>query len=1221
MARSWTPSQEAAMNLSGKALLVSAAAGSGKTSVLTERIIRRLLDPSSQTDLSGLLVVTFTRAAAAELKGRIASALTDALAQDPGNKKLSKQLLLLGSAQISTIDSFFQKIVRGNFERLGLPSSFQIADESEMRSIAAELMDELIEEFYQKDMTVVDSDSPLERILQNSFANALDHLLSNRSDGKLTEIMLTFFKRFAADPIGIKRLKFYADQLRKAATDEWMTTPYGAALREYLTEFFTDYERDFLQIQKSLEFDPDIARKCADLLGNDLNYCQTVLSALREDDYQHLQAVINSFVRGRFPTIRNKPTQVTRYQSKRTMFRNHLEKKIQSLFIWPQELLSDQLLQTASLCEVLFAFYTEYEARLMREKKRRGILEYDDIRSILYRMLANEDGSASDFARDLAAQYSEVYIDEYQDVDLLQDRIFALIGEDRRFMVGDIKQSIYGFRGSDPSIFANYRRIMPLHDSPEAKDADGICVFMSENFRCDRPVIDFANRVCSFLFSACEKSVGYRPQDDLKCSKRILDGERQEHEMPTAQVVVFDPPPHKSSRAEESEDDEDFRDEAVWVGREIRRLLSEERLNNHQPITLGDISILVQTKKQGRVFADVLESMGLPARAEMGTDFLHEPLTVDLLNLLRTIDNPYRDLPLSEYLLSPFCCFTLAELQEIRAAAPRVKALYDAMLAASEQASELGGKVQNVIEKLEELRGQAVGLPADRFLRRLYLEEELIPYANDPSFLFLYEQARIYQRSSWCGLYGFLRHIDRLMDEKPISANGLCKAQESISIMTIHHSKGLEFPVVFLASCGSAFNHADSRENLLLHPGIGCSSKLYNRQSGTGDTTLLRELLRLKIDTDQTEESIRTLYVALTRARERIYVTGTLRGNFDKTMEKALAVSRGNRYSILFCNNYLTWVLAAMHEAYTEKFPCTFRHISSDELKNMEKEPQISSPNPFPSLPEKSCDEQIELHYAELIRRHAQFDYPLAFLGGLPTKAAASKLQSNLLDILQNEDVEEEKALEARITLMEAVQPSFDNLLSETSKPSATDIGTATHNFLQFCNYARLEKNGIDAELCVLVEQGFLTNSAAKIIHRGQLTLFAESDLFAMIRGAERIYREQKFSINIPFSELTSAPEKAECFANHSLFVQGSIDLILEMQDGRRVLIDYKTDRISEQERHDPALLRARMQATHGTQLSYYCRAVEQLFGAQPDKVYIYSLPLGRLIEITDHNS
>ncbi|MBE6553409.1 MAG: hypothetical protein E7666_03605 [Ruminococcaceae bacterium] len=1221
MARSWTPSQEAAMNLSGKALLVSAAAGSGKTSVLTERIIRRLLDPNSQTDLSSLLVVTFTRAAAAELKGRIANALTNALAQDPGNKKLAKQLLLLGSAQISTIDSFFQKIVRGNFERLGLPSSFQIAEESEIRSIAAELMDELIEEFYQKEMRTDPNASPLTRITENRFANALDHLLSNRSDGKLTDIMLTFFKRFAADPIGINRLKCYADQLRDASVGDWMKTPYGQALREYLTAFFTDYQNDFIRIQKSLEFDPDIAKKCSELLSSDLNYCRAVLDALDADDYKHLQAVINSFERGRFPSIRNKPTQVLEYQAKRTSFRNHLEKKVQALFIWPQELLSDQLLQTASLCDVLYVFYAEYEIRLMHEKRRRGILEYDDIRSILYRMLANEDGTASDFAKDLSAQYSEVYIDEYQDVDLLQDRIFALIGENRRFMVGDIKQSIYGFRGSDPSIFSNYRRIMPLYDTAEAHDADGICVFMSENFRCDRPIINFANRVCAFLFSACEKSVGYRPQDDLKCSKGIADGEREEHEMPLAQVVVFDAPPKKRGQADEDDDEDASHDEAIWIGQEIRRLLSEEQLNNRHAITPADIAILVQTKKQGRIFAEVLKDMGLPVGADMGTDFLHEPLTIDLLNLLRTIDNPYRDLPLSEYLLSSFCRFSLRELQEIRDAAPRVKALYDAMLAAAERSDALGIRIRTVVEKLESLRKLAVGLPADRFLRRLYLDESLAPYANDPSFLFLYEQARNYQKSSWCGLYGFLRHVDRMLNEKPISANGLCKAPESITIMTIHHSKGLEFPVVFLASCGSAFNHADSRENLLLHASLGCASKLYNPQSGTGETTMLRELLRLKIDTDQTEESIRTLYVALTRARERIYVTGTLRGNYDKAIEKATAVSRNNRYSILFCNDYLTWILAAMQENSSAEFPCTFQHISSSELKNAENESLKCVTDTGGDAPQKSGDYALASKYAELIREHSHFEYPLAFLEGLPTKAAASKLQENLLDILQNEDIEEEKSVEAQIALMEAAHPTFDNLLAETTKPSATDIGTATHMFLQFCDYSHVEKNGIDAEIARLVEKGFLTINAAEIIHRGQLALFAESDLFAMLKNAKKIYREQKFSINVPFSELTANRDKAECFDNHNLFVQGSIDLILEMQDGKRFLIDYKTDRISEAERNNPSLFRSHMKAAHGTQLSYYCRAVSQLFGTLPDKAFIYSLPLGGLIEIFDHNS
>ncbi|MBQ2735399.1 MAG: UvrD-helicase domain-containing protein, partial [Clostridia bacterium] len=723
-----------------------------------------------------------------------------------------------------------------------------------------------------------------------------------------------------------------------------------------------------------------------------------MLAALKEKSYERLRSVANSFLAGRFPTIRNKPDEVAYYQTFRAVFRKELSAKVLEKLDWPAEVVKKQMLQTAELCEMLYQFYAEYETRILAEKNLRGILEYNDVRSMLYRMLATEDGNSSEFARSLASQYDAVYIDEYQDVDLLQDRIFALIGETRRFMVGDIKQSIYGFRGSDPSIFASYRRNMPLHTEKEAEQADGICVFMSENFRCNRSVIEFANRICGFLFSACEKSVGYRPQDDLVCSKlpALKDGEPVQ--AVPVQVAVFDASPKKGS---EGNDAEAERDEAKWTAAEISRLLREERLDNGSPITPSDITILVRNKAHGTEFAKALEALGIPVTSDTSTDFLNEPLMTDTLNLLRTLDNPYRDLPLSEFLLSPFGRFSLEEMSEIRKAIPNQHALYDAFLEKAKQEDPLGQKCKHLLLWMQRMQETAQTLPADRFLRKLYLEAPFAPYSQDPILLFLYEQARLYQRSSWCGLYGFLSHMDRMLEGQKVSASGLVKAEKSVTVMTVHHSKGLEFPVVFLSACGAAFNRSDLRDTLMFHKSVGCASKLYNKETGERENTLLRELVKQELDLEQTEESIRTLYVALTRARERLYVTGTLRGKWDTTLANASVVRRGNRSAILSCNSYLAWILSAWQEAERQnaEFPCIFQHISPEEVADgvpfAKKATQKRELTEAPESVSASAKQ-----YANICNRHKSYSYPLGILHTLPTKAAASKLRPDLLDLL-----------------------------------------------------------------------------------------------------------------------------------------------------------------------------------------------------------------------------
>ncbi len=1219
MSRKWTPSQEAAISLRGKTLLVSAAAGSGKTSVLTERIIRSLTDKEHPADLSRILVVTFTRAAAADLKAKIAAALTDALATDPENRRLSSQLLMLGSAQISTIDSFFQKIVRANFEQLGLPATFRIADKSEILPISVEVLSELIEEYYEKYKENRRTGAVFDAIEGNRFAKAMDHLLSNRSDGKLNAVLLDFLENFYSYPEGISLLKESADELRRSRDLPYFQTRYGEGQASYFESLFIGYENDISHIRASLSYDPEIADKCEPLLATDEAFCSAMKDAAKKRDYTRMQKVVFSFFSGRFPTIRPKPEPVTAYHNWHKALCKNVTEKIQPLLQYPSEVISYHMDQTADFCEILYQFYHTYEQRMMAEKQKRGMLEHNDIRTMLYRLLTDPNGMPAAFAEELASQYDAVYIDEYQDVDSLQDRIFALIGGNRRFMVGDIKQSIYGFRGSDPSIFAAYRKNMPLHTEDAAASSDGVCVFMSNNFRCNRPVIDFANQVCSFLFSACEESVGYRPQDDLVCSKSDPQSPPASYPTPV-KAVVFDAP--NTSSAEPRDDTEDGRDdenngsaEAVWVAAEISKLLREERLDNGKSISPSDIAILVRTHAQGKAFMAQLRALNIPVASEGGDDLLHAPILTDVLNLLRAVDNPYRDLPLSEFLLSSLGGFSLEELTTLRECSSEQQSLFDAMTAATADIvpSPLSEKTAATLRWFKQLRENAAVLPADRFLRLLYLDERLTDFSSEASLRFLYDQARLYQKSSWCGLYGFLHHIEKLLEGKKISAAGFAKAESAVTVMTVHHSKGLEFPVVFLCACGAGFSKTDAKEKLVYHRSMGCATTLYDAVTGESQNTVLRDAVRRQIDADQTEESIRTLYVALTRARERLYVTGTLRAKWDTAIAAATSVRRGNRASILACNSYLSWILASIFEKSTQNaaFCCDFLHLTQED---------VQSGIPFEDTM-ASVSERLEVadsraaRYADVQRNMATFQYELDALRGLPTKIAASKLTANLVDQLKT-DEEDETALEAMIQLMETAAPSFETLLGERSRASAADIGTATHTFLEFCDFSRLLQIGTEAECEQLIAERFMTATATALVDRKQIQAFCNSDLMNWIKQAKSVRREQKFSMLLPLSTLTEDPSLAERFGDQPLFVQGSIDLLLITSDQRIILVDYKTDRISDAERNNLDLLRKSMTQKHGEQLACYVKATKQMFGRAPDQACIYSLPLGATVEI-----
>ncbi len=1212
MGRTWTPSQEAAMSLDGKTLLVSAAAGSGKTSVLTERIIRKLTDTERPADLSRMLIVTFTRAAAAELKGRIAKALTDAMAKDPENAHLSRQLFLLGSAQISTIDAFFQKAVRANFERLSLPASFRMADEAEVLPIAAEIMDGLLEEYYDRYASKNAQDSPFTKLQDNAFAQTLDHLMSGRSDGKLGTVLREFLSRFSAEPEGVGVLGRLAKELNEAADAEYFTTSYGSVVRDYLCDLFEGYISFLQKTEAHLDATPDMYAKFAGIVESDLGYCKAMKKALDEGIYERARAVAYTFISGRFPSSKEKTREVIAYQDWRTKFKNDVTKRVQSLLQYPAEVISEQMRRTALPAEILYRFYTEYTTRLLGEKLERGLLEFDDVRTMLYKLLTDENGAPTPFAEELASSYDSVYIDEYQDVDYLQDRIFSLIGKNRRFMVGDIKQSIYGFRGSEPSIFAGYRREMPLHDTPEANGSDGACVFMSENFRCDEPIIDFANKVCAFLFSACENTVGYRPQDDLKCAKDKKEIVAPAHPVPVT-LAVFDAPPRKKARDEDEDDAEDVREEAIWVAAEISRLLREERLDNGAPIHPSDIAILVRNKNHGTTYTNELTKLCIPVLSPTSSDLTQDPLLYDMLNLLKSVDNPWRDLPLSEFLLSPLGGFELAELSDIRTSADASRALYDALLTVAEDKEhQLSIKCSSVIDWLDEARRLADTQPADRFLRLLYQDDRLAHLSDTPVLLYLYEQARIYQKNAFCGLYGFLSHFAKLLEGDKLSAEGFGAAEDAVTVMTVHHSKGLEYPIVFLSSTGSPFNKDDIKKNLLYHREVGIACRLYDEVSGNLEDTALRAALCLKVDQEQVEESIRTLYVALTRARERMYVTGTLAGKWETAMTNASLIRRGNRASILGASNMLSWILAALYEGgtLTDDISLTVVHSFYGEVER-------GLPLDFDAnTPEKEVTlSSVAKRYAAIYREKETMEYPYAFLQGLPAKAAASKLSTNLLDTLSDED-NEESALMAQIDLLQSATQPFDSLLQAQERPSATEIGSATHAFLQFCNYERLMSTSPEEEAERLVADGFMSRRAADILHFGQLKAFCQSDLMKLIKSAANIQRELKFGVLTPMRTLTQNKELAKKLGKETLFVQGSIDLLLTMPDGRLILVDYKTDRISDEERANPALLAKRLGERHGHQLACYAEAVRDLLGRAPDEMRIYSLPLGASLQI-----
>ncbi len=1143
----FTKAQQDAIDFRGKDLLVSAGAGSGKTRVLIERIIRRLLEKDDPVSLSNILVVTFTRNATAELKSRVSKALSEALEREPENRRLYEELLYLGSAEISTIDAFLLRIVRENFDKLNIPRMFRIISLEEEAPIADRVMQEVLEKFYRKEGSSSYGDELFSLLQKNKFADAMDSLLNHKDESALRVKLGKFYKQFENYPEGIELLKESAEELRKEIGLPYFETRAGKALKAYSEEWVKQLP--------DMQFPKGKALQIQD-------FCERFSAALKVG-YEKVKAELLTF-----------PSDKKKFCG-----------KLPQLYSSFEETIKTEKQRSADFAEQLYAFYAEYEIRLSEEKASRGVLTFSDITKLAYRLLKpSENGEPSPVARELSAHYKEIYIDEYQDVNRIQDEIFKILGEGKRFMVGDIKQSIYRFRGGDPRAFAGYRNAMPAYGTKEAEKASGNAIYMRDNFRCNEPIIGTVNLICGTLFQKAGGDWNYCPEsDDLVFHKDRKSSLPEK----AVQIRLFE----KSEKS-----DDELTSESLFVANEIDRLLHDksETKDDGTRISENDIVILVRTRTQAKPYQRALKQRGIKVDLQAENDDEIDPELIELLNLLSVIDNPYRDLPLLEALQSPYFGFSLLEVSQIRSK-DKSHSLFDA-LECYEGDDALGTKIKKTLTFLADQRENATTLSVDRFLRKLYETPNFAWVSGSDIPIYLYNLARQYAANAYVGLFEFLRYVEKLLDNGKLPANGFCKEESAVRITTIHKSKGEEYPVLFVPSLCDGFSEKELQASLYFSEELGFSAKLYDKAALTARSTADCEVEKTILKQKSREESIRLLYVAMTRARERLYLTGT---PTNAAYSQAEAITTGDRYHTLNVTNPLSWVLAFTNESEQNLY-----------------ERNLSEGSSFEAIPEEPSGKDAQGEFSKDLPAVApDTSEPLAIelsaLHKLPSKVAASKISPDLFDRILAEDKDD--AIEKRLELL-VCATSFAGFLAKSREPSAADVGSATHAFLEFCDFSALKARSVKDEAERLVAMGFLPKESIALISFDLLEKFLKSPLFEMISSAKEVLREQQFARLVPMKELTRDPKLQADLEDEEVFVQGSIDLLLSTDKGW-ILVDYKTDHVRKGETLDA--FRARMLAAHGNQLKTYAQAVEELFDALPARIYLYSLPLGRLIEFS----
>ena len=1250
--KKWTAEQKTAIEERKRTLLVSAAAGSGKTATLTERIIRSLTDEDAPSDISKMIIVTFTRAAAAELRERISSAIGSAIEKDPRNSRLRRQLLLLPSAKICTIDSFCGDILRQNAVSVGISPNYRVCDDNERTLLMNEIIENLIEECY--------SDTEGRICEGKRFCEFADDLVSVKSEGDIGEILLSIYSKVENFTDKAETLKRYRDGFE--SDKDFFDTEYGKVIAADVKATFEHYKKLYELYTEKIEQSASdaVIKNHLPAYLSDLRYIKHQLSAL-EKGYAEAKAIFDTFEKESLKRVgaQDADENDNRMKELRTEFLEEKE-NCAKYFSYSDEQLQKLKTKLYNFHDILYSVISEFERRFREEKQRRGICDYGDLEHYTLELLYEGD-KPSPLAEKLRGYYECVYIDEYQDINPIQHKIFgAVTREDNCFMVGDIKQSIYSFRRADPDIFASMKKSFPK--ITDAKENERAAIFMSSNFRCDKEIIDFSNAVFDSLFGVTGESIGYERADRLGFAKKM--DERHIEALPTVAVVAR---AKTDSTYTEDEDDETVSEdgldyEAEYVSAEIERIISEERLDNGERIKPSDIAILLRTNSKVQSFAKALEKRGIPFAKKGSDGFFSSPEVMLALSLLNTVDNPHRDIWLMGVLCSPIYDFSSDELTLIRLSSDSELSLYECLCRYTEANPEFE-KGRYFLSELEKFRKKARNMPVNRLLMYLYKETGMLSLCGEGSeaghkkLLYLYNYAGNFEASSFKGLYNFICYINEIREkDRAFSDDAEALGSEGVRIMTVHASKGLEFPVCFVSGCGREMKANELKRELIFDPKIGFSPKFFEKESLVRSENPVRLAIAKSIEMQTRREELRVLYVALTRAREKLYVTGTPRGRADNYLNRSRTKGEVmSEYTVLNTKYMLEWILSslAIEESTTANIILVSGNASSLEMTDITEsykrgelellcdgtESAPDSVNELsekeaPTTDEETCDEEekspeAEKKSAELVaelRKRFAFEYPYSYISDIPAKLSVSKLSPSLLDENETQgtllsEIEEKPPLTVTEIDTESLpegEPKkriFPQFILKTEATSA-EKGTATHLFMQFADFENLKKKGVKEELARLVACGFITQDQAELVFENELEKFVCSELLAEILRADNVRREFRFNSLLPAEMFSSEEEKKELLKGHMLLVQGVIDCVLEYEDGSYTVIDYKTDRLTPYELSNIKAAEKKLSERHREQLAYYSAACEKMYGHPPKELKIYSLPLGRCIKV-----
>ena len=1157
-----TKEQEQAINARGMSVAVSAAAGSGKTRVLISRIIKRVCEEKG--DISRILAVTYTKAAAAEIVARLMKAIGDKLAEDPSNRHVARQALMANSARVSTVHRFCLDVIRNNFERLSLPSDLAVGDETKLGILSRKVMEKLVDDYFEGDV------SPSETI--EEFPTFFDSFASKGSSQIFVSNMLDFYEQLSKKKDYIDSIDESIQLYKNVNAANFLDSAWGIELLKYSRELFEHYARELKDAVELSRVNQDY-RKALPSFEYDLALAKDMLTLLEAPDYFALKARLAQYDPPRidFEKGIQKTEEMLFFQDERTKYMKDARALRSNFFSFEEKDLNETFAATEELLEKIKTFLKAFHKRFSAEKLRRGVIGFSDMEHYALSVLWDRENDApSDVALRIRKEFDEIYVDEYQDTNEVQDKIFSLVGrEDNVFCVGDIKQSIYGYRGAEPSIFDK-----KLDDREKYYDGfkgTKTKIFLSRNFRSSNEIIDFCNCVFDKIMNVEKEKYG--ENEKLHYGREKLFDDVEISVLPRRKAGDKSPAP-----------------EAQYVARRIAALI-------RSGVKQKDIAILLRNSKYAGEYESAMKNLGISVKNVVDENFFESGEVLLMLSLLNVIDNPSRDVYLAATLKSGLFGVTLDELLYIRRGSDG--SLYDALCAFTEKTGFQKGK--RFLAFLEKYRALVPSLPCDKLIWQLYIETDILSLAGAGSeldnlgaeqakanLIQLYNYARQLGASSYHGLYDFILLINDVIErKKTVKLAPFKTAGDAVSIMTIHGSKGLEFPVVFLSETSSQFNNDETKDSIYV--GRLCVSTRMAHSSGFGKLKSPAYMIsQISERAGKIDEEIRVLYVALTRAKNKLIITGSSSKpkSFSDIGEYAYRSKYFTGYALRRTNCFLDYIGIA----------CAGRggYVVANSIEDL--------PEGNAAAEESERDEMTLVEARRLVNERLDYEYPHAVLTEVPAKVAVSELYPDLLD-----DGESGEIKEAQLGYV----PRF--LASEDEDVTAAERGTATHTFMQFFDFDRVEKNGVRAEIDYLAEHKYIFDTDVKKIDVRGIEAFLRSDVAKKMRTSRDVWREKRFILSLNADEFSEKEETKAALRGEKLLVQGVIDCAYRDEDGKIVVVDYKTDHFKRGTPREEieSVLRER----HTRQLTYYKKACEMLFG-KVSRVLIYSFALNDTVEI-----